>query len=431
MNLKRWTIAGAAILVIAGIAPWGVGYLTQQHWQEATREVNSAQPFLRMETGKYNRGLLGAEVSGTITLLDPATGQSNRIDFEVQVSHGVTGSFLDFRPTEGWQPPGAEWFPEAEPKLTLETRVWGSATLELLAPVIHIDHPVNGGSLRSSGGLARLEIGRLGEQADMLLVWPAMVLAGPAMNVSIEDIHLEQSLAWLSGDIWTGSGTMTVESVVVQEHQAPPLTLNGFSLNSHSEAGSDGERLDSTLSLALESVSFDDEAFGPHRMDVAVDGLDVASWNAFSSVMTDMQMMAQQASGQAPPAAFEQQMALMQRFNESVHGLAAAGFSAGIRELSLDTPEGPVQGSLDISHPELSDRERDNMLMVMQQLTGALDLSMPLALAENYPGLRMQLAPLIKQGLLVENGDQLVMAGRMQNLVLDINGISIPLPPLL
>ncbi|MFO8140516.1 MAG: DUF945 family protein [Marinobacter sp.] len=431
MNLKRWTIAGAAVLVIAGVAPWGVGYLTEQYWLQATQRMNSAQPFLRMETGKYQRGLLGSEVSGTVTLLDPATGESNRIDFEAQVSHGVTGSFMNFRPTEGWQPPGAEWFPESEPRLTLETRVWGSATLELQAPVIHLDHPINGGSLRTSGGLAQLEISSLGEKADMLLVWPAVVLAGPAMNVSIEDIDLEQSLARLSGDIWIGSGTMTMESVTLQAHQASALTVTGFSLGNHSEADRNGERLDSTMSLAMASVSFGDDAFGPHRMEVAVDGLDVASWNAFSSVMTDMQMLAPQDSSQTPQATFEQQLALMQRFNESVRGLAAAGFSAGIRELSLATPEGPVQGSLELSHPELSDSERDNMLLVMQQLAGSLDFSMPLALAENYPELRMQVAPLVKQGLLVESGDQLVMAGRMQNLVLDINGIEIPLPPLL
>lgn len=431
MNLKRWTIAGAAVLVIAGVTPWGVGYLTEQYWLQATHRMNSAQPFLRMETGKYQRGLLGAEVSGTVSLLDPATGESNRVDFEVQVSHGVTGSFLDFRPTEGWQPPGADWFPETEPRLTLETRVWGSAMLELQAPVMHMDHPMNGGSLRSSGGLAQLEIGNLGEKVDMLLVWPALVLAGPALTVSIEDIHLEQSLAQLAGDIWTGSGTLTMESATLQTDPASPLTVTGFSVSNHSEADRDDERLDSTMSLELASVALGDDAFGPHRMKLAVDDLDVASWDAFSSVMTDMQMLAQQTASQAPQAAFEQQMALMQRFNESVRGLAAAGFSAGIRELSLATPEGPVQGRLELSHPELSDSERANMLMVMQQLTGSVDFSMPLALAENYPELRMQVAPLIKQGLLVESGDQLVLAGRMQSLVLDINGIEIPLPPLL
>jgi uncharacterized protein YdgA (DUF945 family) len=264
----------------------------------------------------------------------------------------------------------------------------------------------------------------------MLLVWPAVVLSGPEMNVTIENVHMEQSLAWLSGDIWTGSGAVTIDVLTMHSPQAPAMAFNGIALNSHSEADRKGERLDSSIALELDSVVFDDDSFGPHRIEFAVDGLDVASWNEFSSAMTDMQLMAAQA-GQSPQAAFEQQMALMQRFNDSVRGLAAAGFSAGIRELSLDTPEGAVQGSLELSHPELSESERANMLMVMQGLTGALDFRMPLALAENYPAVRMQVAPLIKQGLLVDAGDQLVMTGRLQDLVLDINGIEIPMPPLL
>jgi hypothetical protein len=71
------------------------------------------------------------------------------------------------------------------------------------------------------------------------------------------------------------------------------------------------------------------------------------------------------------------------------------------------------------------------MLMIMQRLTGSLNFSLPVALAENYPELRMQVAPLIKEGLLVQEGDRLVMRGQMQEMVLDINGVALPLPPLL
>jgi uncharacterized protein YdgA (DUF945 family) len=121
---------------------------------------------------------------------------------------------------------------------------------------------------------------------------------------------------------------------------------------------------------------------------------------------------------------------LMQRVNDSLQGLVAAGFSAGIPELSVSTPEGVVEGSLSLSHPELSEEERQQMLMVMQRLTGQVDLSLPAALAENYPSVRMQAAPLIKQGLLVEEGDRLVLEGRMKDMVLTINGQDLPLPPL-
>ena len=69
--------------------------------------------------------------------------------------------------------------------------------------------------------------------------------------------------------------------------------------------------------------------------------------------------------------------------------------------------------------------------MVMQKLTGEMDLSLPVALAEDYPEFRLQLAPLIKQGLLVQQGDRLVLDASMSDLMLDVNGVEIPLPPLL
>lgn len=429
MKLKKWIVAGSAILVAAGAAPWGVGYLTEQQWFEAAREVNRSQPFLTMETEQYQRGVLGADARGTLTLTDPATGDRHQVDFRMTVSHGVTGSLMDFRPADGWQPEGANWFPEGDPRLTLETRLWGAAVLELKMPVIRIEPPEGNESLRSSGGLVRLDVGSMGEQADLLMVWPELQVDGPDGQVGIRDIQLEQSMEWLSGDIWTGSGTMTVQSLSFAAAGAPPVTVEGVTLDSLSEASDDGTRLDSEVSLSLDSTRMMGDAYGPHRVTVSLEQLDVDSWNDFSNTVAEMQALALQDPDD-PQAAFEQQMVLMQRVNDSLQGLVAAGFSAGIPELSVSTPEGVVEGSLSLSHPELSEEERQQMLMVMQRLTGQVDLSLPAALAENYPSVRMQAAPLIKQGLLVEEGDRLVLEGRMKDMVLTINGQDLPLPPL-
>jgi hypothetical protein len=124
-------------------------------------------------------------------------------------------------------------------------------------------------------------------------------------------------------------------------------------------------------------------------------------------------------------------MAAMQEVNNAVRDLAAAGFSVGLPELILTTPEGGVEGSASLSHPELTADQKDEMLMVMQRLTGEMDLSLPLALAEEYPEFQLQLAPLIKQGLLVQQGDRLVLDASLKDLMLDVNGVEIPLPPLL
>ena len=79
MKFNKWIAAGAVLLVGAGAAPWGVGYVTEQQWQQATDEMNTAQPFVRVSTDDYQRGILGAETSGTLTMVDPATGDSRQI----------------------------------------------------------------------------------------------------------------------------------------------------------------------------------------------------------------------------------------------------------------------------------------------------------------------------------------------------------------
>jgi len=430
LKLNKWTMIGSAILLVAGVAPWAVGYVTEQQWLEATEEVNQSQPFVRLETDRYKRGVFSAQASGTLALIDPKTGETDQIGFEVAISHGVTGSLLDFSPNGGWQHKRAQWLEDEEPSLTLETRLWGSAVVEFQAPPVTFEQPGRPQSVSASGGFARVEVGRLGEQAEVLMVWPELNILGPRADVKLQDLHVEQSMALLSGDVWTGTGTMTLGALVVDSTELPALSVSNVSFETLSEASNGGQTLDSEAVLAVDAVSVNDEEYGPHRVAVSVDHLDVASWNGFSSAMTDMQLMAIDA-GADPRSAYQQQMALMQRFNESVRGLAASGFSVGVRELSLDTPEGEVQGSLDISHPELSEDERANMLMVMQRLVGSVNLTMPMALAEDYPAVRMQLSPLIKQGLLVRDGDELVMSGQMKDLVLDINGVQIPLPPLL
>ena len=180
----------------------------------------------------------------------------------------------------------------------------------------------------------------------------------------------------------------------------------------------------------MDNIALPDATYGPQRLTFALSGLDVAAWNDLAEGLSAMQPgAAARASGARE--GFDQQMAAMQRMNTAVRELAAAGFSIGFPELYLTTPEGAVTGSARISHPELSEDQKAQMLLVMQRLTGEMNLSLPLALAEEYPELRLQLAPLIKQGLLVQEGDRLVLDAQMKDLVVDVNGVEIPLPPVL
>ncbi|WP_417502223.1 DUF945 family protein [Marinobacter sp.] len=425
----KWIIAGAGVLVVAGAMPWVVGYVTEQQWQQVNHELNQSQPFLQMQTEDYRRGFLSSNLNGAITVFNPETGDTRRIEYRADVTHGIAGSFMDFVPVDGWGPEGADWFQE-RPRLTLETRLWGVAILELEVPAIAINNPDSGESLRTSGGVARIEISDTGSQAEALIVWPQLSLSSPEMSVRVNGFRVEQSMAHLEGDVWTGSMEASIDSVALTSPEMSPLTIEGVFAHSSTEAKRDGQRLDSKMTIEAEKVLFEDEVYGPHKLAFALENLDVTSWNMLASSMTELQSLtlAPTSSG---PEMFEQQMAAMGQVNTAMRDLAAAGFSVGFSELTLDTPEGEVTGHAVIRHPELTADEKAGMLLVMQQLTGDMSLSVPSVLVDDYPAVRLQLAPLVKQGLLVPDGDRLVLAAKLNDMMVEVNGQKIPLPPLL
>jgi len=424
----KWIIAGAGVLVVAGAMPWVVGYVTEQQWQQVTRELNQSQQFVQMQTEDYRRGFLSAELDGAVTVLNTETGETHPVEYRAKVTHGITGSLIDFKPVDGWAPEGADWFQE-QPRLTLETRLWGNAVLELEAPAMVINDPESGESLRTSSGVIRVELSDAGSKAEALAVWPQFSFTGPDMNVRVNDFRAEQSMSHLNGDVWTGTMESSIASVALTSPAAPPVTLEELRASSSTEAKDDGQRLDSRLLIEAGKVRFEDEVYGPHKLSFVLEDLDVASWGNLTTSIAELQNTAL-ASDAGSREAFERQMAAMGQVSMAMRDLAVEGFSVGFPEISLNTPEGAVTGSVMISHPELADDQKGEMLMVMQQLTGSMNLSMPAELADEYPGVRLQLAPLIKQGLLVPEGDRLVMAAKLNDMVISVNGQEIPLPPL-
>lgn len=427
---KKWMIAGAVVLVAAGTMPWIVGYVTEHQWQLATQEVNKSQPLFQLETDDYQRGYLNSRFHGVITIINPDTGESQTVGYRGNVTHGVTGSLVDLEPADGWQPEGADWFPDARPSLTVETRLWGTATMHFDMPEMDVTNAESGETLKTSGGRVTVELSDGGNHAEAQIDWPTLAMTGPKAEIKVSGIHLEQSMDHLTGEIWTGGGDMGMKALSVALPSGEVLEMKGLVIEAETAANDDGSRIQSRMDLGIDSVGAQGESYGPHRLVVSLENLETKSWNAFGETLSGLQELALDQST-SPQAQFEQQMMAMQQVSTAMRNLAASGFSIGIPTLQVATPEGEISGQMVIRHPELSEQEKSNMLMVMQRLTGELNLSMPVALAEEYPEVRMQVAPLIKQGVLVQEGDRLALNATMKDLEVNVNGQEFALPPLL
>ena len=423
---KRWIVAGIVVLAGGVAAPWAVGVVTEQQWQEAAREVNASQPFFQVETAGYRRGLFSADLNGTLLYHHPETGEPLRLSYHGTASHGVTGSLLEFTAAE--LPAGlAPLFPDEQPRLTLETRLWGTAVAELTVPAISLLDDATGESIKVAETVGTATIRDGGNAAEISLLWPGAALQDGASRISVENVRFQQSMTRLQGDVWTGTGDLTLARLAVTAGEQPPVGLDSLAVHSETRAGDGGTTITTEGSISLQSLTADGESSGPHRVDMVLEDFDVAGWNSFIGAMTDLQAVALDPAAD-PQQLFEQQMAAMGQMTEALRTLAANGMVFGFPSISLTTPEGEVSGELLIRHPALSDDEKAEMLMVMQRLTGDFRVSLPVALSERYPQLKGQLLPLIEQGMVVQEGDRLVLRARLQDLTVDVNGTLIPLP---
>ncbi|SFR81715.1 Uncharacterized conserved protein YdgA, DUF945 family [Marinobacter daqiaonensis] len=427
---KAWIIAGGVVVALGVATPWAVGKLTEQHWLTATDAFNDSQPFLILDTSAYQRGYLGSDMTGQLTFVDPETGERETLGWQGDVSHGVTGSTIDF----GFDAQDSEifnaLFPEKKPSLTLTSHAWGSSRIELTVPQISYLDEQTGESLNVSESFSAATIDDNGESFDVTMRWPGLVLRSPEYRMSLENFNLDQSMSLLAGNIWTGEARASLDKVSLAMEAEPEVILEGIEMVSRSSAGEDNDTVGVVTELTLEHYRQDAGEYGPHRIEFQLQDLNVAAWNRVLTAIEEMQNAGLDNQA-APQAAFERQMAATLAIGESLQALAAEGFMAGFTEVDIATPEGSITGRAVISHPPVAADDQAEMAMVMAGLEGEVRLRIPRALAENNPEIAEELAPMIMQGALVEEGDHYVMKATLKDMEIDLNGQVMPIPAMM
>ncbi|OEY65754.1 DUF945 family protein [Marinobacter sp. X15-166B] len=434
---KVWTVVGGTVLTAAVLAPWGVGVLTEQQWQGVTQRINDAQAFIQFEPVRYERRFYGATIHGVVRMVDPVSGSAESLPYEGSVSHGLTGSRIDFALAEEFATVAASElarvFPDAQPSLTLAAKVWGTATLEARVPAIDYTDAAAAEAFQLAPSFARLVVSNGGETAELSVRGPALTLSvgvPTALHLALEDVRVDQTMSLERGRLWTGEGEMGVARAEFRESGSEPLVVENFQLSSQTWTDT-ADSFNTATVASVSRLTAKGASNGPHRVEFAANEINIDAWNELVTAVTDLQALSAGGGETNPQLAFQQQMMLLAQVGESAKKLAVNGVSAGFPAISLASPEGAVQGRLLLSHPKLGAAEQNQMHLLTRKLEGVMNLSLPVALAERYPHVQEQLLPLLDQGVVIEDNGAYRVDARLENLTLDVNGRKFPLPPLI
>lgn len=430
--MKKWILPGAVVLVVVVAAPYGVGALTEQHWHQATQRLNGDQPFMQIVTDEYDRGVYGGDLNGELRLRDPETGDTHQMAFNGEVSHGILSSEVILTPAIEDDETFQRMFPDESPTLTLSTWLWGTLEADLNVPAINLEDEQTGETLTAAEAYGWAKITDAGDHVELHMNWPGAVVRSDTVKMSFDNLQIVQEAGRIAGNLWSGDGEITLEQAEFVETDQTNVTLNNLKFSGQTTPDDDNAKLSSHSELTLEEITVNDTAYGPHRLVVDLDNLDVAAWTEFQAVATEIQTMkARMDPNLSGQERLQQQMMLMQRFNQAAKNVAGAGLTVGMPEIELQAPSGAIAGHWQLSHPAIPEDERAQMPLVVQQLSGELALSMPVALFESRPGLAQDLEGLVQQGVLVRDGDAYRIDAELDDMMLKLNEQEFPVPPLI
>ena len=120
------------------------------------------------------------------------------------------------------------------------------------------------------------------------------------------------------------------------------------------------------------------------------------------------------------------------RIGQDVTALFNKGLKIDISELFVSTPKGDVNGLLHVEQPESDGAASAGPAALLQTTKGNMSLSIPAKLLEQGGAeMQQQLDALLAQNLIVKEGDVYKTQATLKEMMLNINGTEMPLPPLM
>lgn len=431
--MNKWVGVG---LVGLGAIALGGPYLSGT---EAEKQYHQAVKSLNKQTGitaiseSYEKGYLGADVV-TVIKID-RTELDNELPQELKLSthiaHGlysvsaITNLVLDdaakaeFKELLGDKPPL---------EIVTKVNLLGDASIVATTPEINFTKVDGDETVSISVFKMTLEVPSDHKQVMADINWPGMSVTGVDGDaLSIGKLSMTQTGSQLTDYLWTSDMSMTLDSVS-GSGDGQSFTINKLKFNSITEEASVG-RVNSSVEMMVDSIKFNDDEFKNQKLVFALSGLAIEEFDGLMETFDKLEDTAQISDPQQQAMA---QMEQFSRIGEDVTNLLNKGLKIDISELFVSTSKGDINGKLHLEQPESDAASGAGPAALLQTTKGSLSLSVPVLLVEGgTPEMQQQLEALLAQNFIVKDGEVYKTEAALENMIINVNGTELPLPPLM
>jgi len=317
-----------------------------------------------------------------------------------------------------------------KPPVEIVTKVnlLGDASIIATTPEINFTKEGGGETVSISVFQMTIDVPSDHKQVKANVSWPGMNVSGADGDaLTIGRLSMQQTGSQLTDYLWTSDMSMTLDSITGAD-DGQKFDLKKLKISSLTEEASAG-RINSSFEMTVNSIKLNEDEFKNQKLVFSLRDLAIEEFDALMETFDKLEETAQISDPQQQAMAQMEQFA---RIGQDVTNLFNKGLKIDISELFVSTSKGDVKGKLHLEQPESDAVNGAGPAALLQTTKGNLSLSIPVMLIEGgTPEMQQQLDALLAQNFIVKEGEIYKTEATLENMMINVNGTELPLPPLM
>ncbi|MCP5161323.1 MAG: DUF945 family protein [Hahellaceae bacterium] len=421
--MNKWMATGAlGLLGVAVAGPMATGLFAEKKIEQLVATLNK-QSQLEARLVSYDRGYLESAIEVDLIPLFP-NASSETMRLNVHLSHGISsvqGEVKLNAPESMMDDRDFQQAFQGRPLIQAEIKGGLFTGIEVAATTPDISFQDEASVVSVSPLDFRLSLPVSLKAMDAVMVWQGMKIDLGDEKIHVGAVKLTQVAERITKHIWDGEATLSLSGLLLNA-DGTHFELDDMMMSSVTAQSGD-DRIDSGWDLSVKRVNLEGREFVNQALNFAFKNI---AMKEFDALLASVSLLDSVSDSEDPAVQAEQAEKRFQDVQLAGTALMKRGI---VVETSLrsETPEGLMSGNASLIQPPQENADTSPLVTHTQ---GAFGLSVPARLIMWLPNGEQQIAALIEQNLMVQEGQMLKAEARLADSIITLNGQQIPVPPL-